>query len=199
MKILEPFVEIMLAAGELEAAGAAAAELASIADEMNAPFLKAMAGQTTGEVLLARGQPQQALASLREAWALWQKLEAPYESARVRVLIGRACEELGDEETAILHVEAAKAVYERLGARPELARLRVGVGGAPPGESVAELSRRERQVLSLVAAGKTNRQIASDLGISEHTVARHVSNIFNKIGVTSRTAASAFAFENDLV
>ena len=197
IKILGPFAEIMLANGELEAAGAAAAELASIAAEMNVRFVRAIAAQTTGAVLLAGGEPQQALVSLREAWTLWQRLEAPFESARVRVLLGRACEQLGDRETATVHVEAAASVFERLGAAAELARLR---GGNRQRTGMAvELSGRERQVLSLVAAGKTNRQIAAHLGISEHTVARHVSNIFNKTGVTSRTAASAFAFENKLV
>ncbi len=197
MKVLGPFVEIMLATDELEPARAAADELARIAAQMKAPFLKAIAAQTSGAVLLAGGQPEQALVALREAWTIWQQLEAPFESARARVLIGRACEQLGDTVTAEMHLEAAAAVFERLGAAPELARLRVGA--APRGGTAAELSDRERQVLARVASGKTNRQIAADLGISEHTVARHISNIFNKIGVTSRTAASAYAFENDLV
>jgi len=197
IKILGPFAEIMLANGELEAAREAAAELASIAVEMNVRFLKALAAQTTGAVLLGSGEPQQALISLRESWTLWQRLEAPFESARVRVLLGRACEQLGDQETATVHVEAAASVFERLGAAAELARLRGG--NRPRTGAAVELSNRERQVLSLVAAGKTNRQIAADLGISEHTVARHVSNIFDKIGVSSRTAAGAFAFENELV
>jgi DNA-binding NarL/FixJ family response regulator len=112
------------------------------------------------------------------------------------VLIARACEQVGDADTAKLHLAAALAAFERLGAQVELARLR---SGAAEGGPAAELSARERQVLGLVAAGRTNRQIASQLGISEHTVARHVSSIFNKIGVSSRTAASAFAFEHRLV
>ncbi len=197
MKVLGPLVEILLATDELERARAAADELARIAAKMQAPFLKATAAQTNGAVLLADGQPEQALAALREAWTIWQQLEAPFESARARVLIGRACGQLGDTVTAEMHLEAAAAVFERLGAASELARLRVGA--TPRGGAAAELSGRERQVLASVATGKTNRQIAADLGISEHTVARHISNIFNKIGVTSRTAASAYAFENDLV
>ncbi len=196
-KVLGPFVEIMLATDELERARAAADEIARIAAKMQAPYLKATAAQTNGAVLLADGQPEQALAALREAWTIWQQLEAPFESARARVLIGRACGQLGDTVTAEMHLEAAAAVFERLGAASELARLRVGA--TPRGGAAAELSGRERQVLASVATGKTNRQIAADLGISEHTVARHISNIFNKIGVTSRTAASAYAFENDLV
>lgn len=196
IKILGPFVEIMLAIDELESARSAAEELSAIASEMKAPLLQAIAAQAKGAVTLASGEPQQALASLREAWTLWQRFQAPFESARVRVLIGRACEQLGDFDTATMHYEAAALVFGRLGARPELDQLR---GGKRPGGGVADLTSRERQVLSLIAAGKTNRQIAADLDISEHTVARHVSNIFTKIGVTSRTAASAYAFANDLV
>ncbi len=197
IKVLGPFAEIMIAAGDLEAARSAASELSSLAAERNVPLLRAMAAQTTGEVQLASKQPREALASLREAWTMWQRLEAPFESARVRVLIGRACSDLGDRETAAMHLEEARSVFERLGATAELAALHGGQ--APRAGAVLELSGRERQVLTLVAAGKTNRQIAAELGISEHTVARHVSNIFDKTGVTSRAAATAFAFENDLV
>jgi DNA-binding CsgD family transcriptional regulator len=193
-RILEPFVEIMLASGDLDAARAAAQELARIAGQRDVPYLKASAAQATGAVLLAGGDASGALSCLREAWTLWQQLEAPFESARARVLVARACEQAGDAEAARTHLEAAAAAFERLGANGELARLRGGATARGP----AGLSARERQVLGLVAAGKTNRQIASQLGISEHTVARHLSSIFNKIGVSSRTAASAFAFEHGL-
>lgn len=196
VKILEPFVEIMLAAGDLESARTAAEELSRIARQRDVPYLKANAAQATGAVRLASGDPNGALLSLREAWTLWQQLEAPFQAARARVLIARACEQVGDQDTARLHLEAAVAAFERLGARVELSRLRSGAGEDDP---AAKLSARERQVLGLVAAGKTNRQIASQLGISEHTVARHLSSIFNKTGVSSRTAAGAFAFEHGLV
>lgn len=194
--ILGPFVEIMLASEDLESARVAAEELSVIAAQMDAPFLKATAAQAIGAVLLASGDAGRSLAALREAWTLWQRLEALYESARVRVLIARACKQLGDDETAALHLAGATATFERLGAAFELAGLGRALSNGR--RSVADLSRRERQVLSEVATGKTNRQIAAALGISEHTVARHVANIFNKIGVSSRTAATAFAFENDL-
>lgn len=196
VEILGAFVEIMLAADDLESARAAAKELIRIASEMQVPFVEAIAAQAEGAVHLERGDSEQALTFLRKAWTLWQQLDSPFEAARVRVLIGRACKQLGDDDTAKRHLEAAAAVFERLGAEPELTRLRA----APTrNRNVADLSARERQVLALVAAGKTNRQIAADLGISEHTVARHVSNIFNKIDVSTRTAASAFAFEHELV
>jgi len=196
INILGPFVEIMLASDDPEPARAAAEELSGIAAQMSAPFLKATSAQATGAVLLSTGDAEQALAVLREAWALWQKLEAPYESARVRVLLARACEQLGDAETAKLHLDGAAATFERLGAGLDLSQLR---SRPEKSRAAAGLSRRERQVLSHLASGQTNRQVAAALRISEHTVARHISNIFNKIGVTSRTAASAFAFENDLV
>jgi DNA-binding NarL/FixJ family response regulator len=135
---------------------------------------------------------------LREAWAIWQQLEAPYESARVRVLIGRVCQRLGDHETARMHFHAARSAFGRLGAAPDLVELERLMDTQIAGPFGA-LTDREREVLSLVACGKTNRQIAAALGISEHTVARHLSNIFDKLGVTSRTAASAFAFKHKLV
>jgi DNA-binding NarL/FixJ family response regulator len=197
VRILEPFVEIMLAAGELEAARGASEELSRIARQRDVPYLKASAAQAAGAVRLAGGDPDGALSALREAWTQWQQLEAPFESARARALIARACEQVGDKDAARAHLEAALAAFERLDAQVELARLRGGAAGESG--PAAALSARERQVLGLVAAGRTNRQIASQLGISEHTVARHVSSIFNKTGVSSRTAAGAFAFEHGLV
>lgn len=120
----------------------------------------------------------------------------PYESARARVLIGRACRALGDSDTADMHLEAAAVVFQRLGAAADLDELERAAPAIP--DPVGRLTKREREVLVLVATGKSNRQIAADLAISEHTVARHLSNIFNKIGVSSRTAAGAFAFEHHL-
>jgi DNA-binding CsgD family transcriptional regulator/tetratricopeptide (TPR) repeat protein len=197
LEVLGPFAEIMVAIGELKPARAAADELATIAREMSSPFVSARAAGTNGAVLLAEGDAKEALVALREAWTSWQSLEAPYEAARVRVLIAAACEQLGDSDTAAMHRDAAAAVFERLGATPDLSRLRGDDHStAAP---ITALSKRELEVLPLLASGKTNRQIAAELGISEHTVARHVSNIFDKLGVSSRTAASAFAYEHDLV
>ena len=196
IKLLGPMVEILLAADDLQAAHAAADELTRTAAERKAPYVDASAAAAAGAVLLATGATEQALGKLREAWTLWQELEAPYPSACTRARIAHACERLGDGHTARLHLDAAAAVLERLGARPDLERL----CNRPPttGVRASGLSARERQVLSLIAAGKTNREIAAELKISEHTVARHVSNIFTKIGVSTRTAASAFAFEHGL-
>jgi DNA-binding CsgD family transcriptional regulator len=197
-KLLGPYVEILIATGDLDTARAAADELTRIATAFDAPFLLAASAQATGAVLLAEGKMKAALALVREAWAIWQQLDMPYEAARVRVLIGRICQELEDHETARMHFDAAHSVFRQLGAAPDLVELERLMAGRGPGP-LSALTDREREVLSLVAAGETNRQIATALGISEHTVARHLSNIFDKLGVTSRTAASAFAHKHKLV
>jgi ATP/maltotriose-dependent transcriptional regulator MalT len=197
-KLLGPYVEISIANGDLDTARAAADELTEIAADIDAPSLVAAAAQATGTVLFAEGKMKAALALLREAWAIWQQLETPYECACVRVLIARVCRQLGDDEMARMHFDAARSAFERLGAAPDVAELErlLATGSAGP---FGVLTDREREVLSLVASGETNRQVATALGISEHTVARHLSNIFNKLGTTSRTAASAFAHKHKLV
>jgi DNA-binding CsgD family transcriptional regulator len=150
-----------------------------------------------GSVELAAGDADAALVTLRKALQGWEELAAPYEAARVRVLLATACRALGDEDTARLELETARAVFEELSARPDLRRVDVLMRAE--GDDTHGLSRRELEVLRLVAAGKTNREIASTLVLSEHTVARHVQNIFGKLRVSSRTAATAFAFEHGLV
>jgi DNA-binding CsgD family transcriptional regulator len=197
-KLLGPYVEILIATGDLGTARAAADERTRIATALDAPFLLATSAQATGAVLFAEGRMKAALARLREAWATWQELGMPYESARVRVLIGRVCQRLGDHETARMHLDAAHSVFGQLGAAPDLADLEPLLAARGAG-LLSTLTDREREVLSLVVAGETNRQIGVALEISEHTVARHMSNIFDKLGVTSRTAASAFAHKHKLV
>jgi DNA-binding CsgD family transcriptional regulator len=155
-------------------------------------MLEGIVAHTLGAVQLAVGDAQSALASLRIAGETWQALETPYEVARTRVLVGEACRALGDEEAAELELEFARGIFERLGAKPDLARL--ARAGDPHG-----LSPRELEVLRLVASGKSNREIAKTLVISEHTVARHLQNIFAKLSVSSRAAATAFAFEHEIV
>jgi ATP/maltotriose-dependent transcriptional regulator MalT len=192
--LLPAFAEIMLAAGEPDEARRASGELEELAAGTGRPMLQATAAHVRGAVELGAGDSQAALPALRDAARLWQELDAPYEVARVRMLVGLACRELGDGDTATLELDAARGAFEQLGAAPDLARLRSLTGAAPHG-----LSARELEVLRLVASGKTNRQIAEELVVSEHTVARHVQNIFAKLGVSSRTAAAAFAFEQRLV
>jgi DNA-binding CsgD family transcriptional regulator len=197
-KLLASYVEIMLAANDVPAARAGADELARIAARLDAPLLGAMAAHARGATLLAEGDGRAALSALRTAWAAWQEIEAPYEAARVRVLIALACRALGDDDTAEVELDTARWVFRQLGAAPDVARVealsRAGAVGAPGG-----LTAREVEVLRLVAEGRTNREIAKALVLSDHTVRRHLQNIFNKIGVSSRAAATAFAFQRDLV
>jgi DNA-binding NarL/FixJ family response regulator len=197
-RLLGAYVEIMLAVSDLDAARSAGDELATVAADLDAPVLDAMAAHAQGAVALAEGDALAALAHLRRAQAAWQEVEAPYEVARVRVLIARACGALGDDDTAALEIEAARSVFRRLGAAPALAAVDTASGQAPS-RSLPGLTAREAEVLRLVASGKTNRAIATELVISEKTVARHVSNIFAKLDLSSRAAATAYAYEHDVV
>ena len=192
--LLSAFAEIMLAAGELDEARRACSELEEISEECDSEMLRAMLAATSGAVELAAGDPAGALVRLRAASKAWSELEAPYEAARARMLVGCACRELGDEEAFGLELAAARAVFEELGAAPDVAAVAALLGG----RDTHGLSDRELEVLRLIATGKSNREIATTLVISEHTVARHVQNIFRKLDVSSRTAASAFAYEHDL-
>jgi ATP/maltotriose-dependent transcriptional regulator MalT len=195
-RLLPAHAEIALAVGETEEARRAADELGEIVVSYDSAVLRAVASRARGLVDLAEANPQGALVALRQASRVWQELDAPYETARTRVIMGMACRVLGDEDTAALELEAATAVFEQLGALPDLARLESLAGDT---DDTHGLTPRELEVLRLVAAGKTNREIASALVVSEHTVARHVQNIFTKLRVSSRTAATAFAFEHELV
>jgi DNA-binding CsgD family transcriptional regulator len=187
----------MLAVGDLDAARAAGAELERLAGGHEEGTLEAVAAQARGAVELAEGNAAAALVSLRRAGAAWQRVEAPYEAARVRELVGCACRVLGDDDTAELELEAARSAYTELGARPDAARIRSLRDRAS--RDADGLTGREREVLRLVAGGQTNRAIAAALTISERTVDRHVSNIFAKLGVSSRAAATAYAYEHGLL
>lgn len=191
-------VEAALAADDLAAARAAAGDLHAIARDVDAPLLAAHAQHADGAVTLAEGDARAALGVLRSAWGAWQELEAPYEAAKVRVLIGSACRALGDDETAEMEYDAAGWVFRELGAAPDVARVQK-LSRRPPREAPGGLSLREVQVLRLVAAGKSNRAIAEELFLSEKTVHRHLSNIFTKLDVGSRAAATAYAFQHHLV
>ena len=197
-RLLPAYVEIMLAAGDIQAARVAADELATFADDLDAPMLNAVAAQGRGAVRLAEGDAGAALSLLRQAWSAWQEVEAAYEAARVRVLIGLASRDLGDMDAAEMEFDAARWIFDQLGARPDLARVEAFSRSVRP-RAAGGLSAREIQVLRLVAAGKTNRQIASELFISERTVERHLSNIFNKLDLPSRAAATAYAYEHQLL
>jgi ATP/maltotriose-dependent transcriptional regulator MalT len=196
-KLLNAYAEILLETGDTNAARVAADELAGIAADFDATLLHAMAADTVGRVLLAEGDARAALDQLRHAWTLWQDIDAPYESARVRVQIGLACRALGDEDTAEMELDAARWIFQQLGAAPDVARVQQL--SHKSAKDTGGLTAREVEVLRCVASGKTNRSIATDLFLSEKTIDRHVSNILAKLGVPSRSAATAYAYEHDLV
>jgi len=196
-RMLPAFVEIMLGAERIDDARAAAAELADIAHTLGASLLLGSSAHATSAVRLAEDDARGALEAARRAWAVWQELEAPYEGARTRVIAGIACGLLGDEDGAELELSAARGVFEQLGAAHDVARIDSLVGPTEP--TSGGLTGRELEVLRLVAAGKTNKAIARDLVLSEKTVARHLSNIFTKLGLSSRAAATAYAYEHHLV
>ena len=197
-RLLGPYVEIVLACGDdVAAASAASTELTELAAKLNVPFLHALGAQVAGAVLLAQNEPNNALASLRRAWRGWRELQAPYEAARTRLLIARACRALGDDDGAEMELDAARSVFAKLGAMPDVA-LVASLTRLKPVSLPGGLTAREAEVLALVATGLTNRDIARQLVISEKTVASHVSHIFTKLGLTSRAAATAYAYEHDL-
>jgi DNA-binding CsgD family transcriptional regulator len=189
--------EIMIAARDLTTAREAADELAAIAGGVKMPYLRALSAQARGTVLLADGNPRDACEPLRTAWMEWQALEMPYEAARVRVLIGLSCRQLGDQDAAHLEFDAATRVFTRLSAQPDLDRVTELAGASRPASGT--LTERELQVIRLIAAGETNRSIAHALEISERTVDRHVSNILTKLDLSSRAAATAYAYEHGLI
>lgn len=196
-RALPAYVEIMLAVRDVPAARAAAEELTAIAATLDAPLVDALAAHAMGSVLLAEHDARGALTALRRAWTLWSELDAPYEAARTRVLVAVACRALGDEDGADMELDAARQVFAQLGAAPELARVEEAARQHAQ-KTAGGLSAREAQVLRLVATGKTNRAIADELSISEKTVARHISNIFVKLNVSTRAAATAYAFQHEL-
>jgi DNA-binding NarL/FixJ family response regulator len=180
--------------GDVALAKSAADEASKCAARVDAPYLAALAAHVDGIVLLAGGDPSAALQRLRRAWTLWNQVDAPYEAARTRVEVSAACRALGDEDAAQMEIDAARTAFEQLGAAVDLAVLLRGKAAAPD----HDLSPREFEVVKLLASGKSNRTIAAELFLSEKTVARHLSNIFGKLGVSSRTAAAAYAYEHGL-
>jgi ATP/maltotriose-dependent transcriptional regulator MalT len=195
-RLLPAMVEVLLAAGELEDAESSAAELSELARRRAAPALLAGAHLSAGAVHLACGRTGAALTALRAAETAWRALGAPYEAARARALLAQACRQLGDGDGAALELAAARRTFDQLGAATDLAAL--GAAG-PEALDDTVLTRREAEVLALVATGVTNRQIATELVISEKTVARHLANIYTKLGLSSRAAATAYAYQHKLL
>jgi DNA-binding CsgD family transcriptional regulator len=196
-KLLPPYVEVMLAGRHLDEARDACAELSQLAERLASQALVAAAAQAQGALQLAQGRASAAVSSLLRAQKLWQELQAPHALAKTRVLIARAHQALGDQEGGALELAAARGLFERLGAATDLR----GLESLDSSSSRTEhgLTARELEVLRLVSAGETNKAIAAKLFVSDRTIDRHVGNIFAKLGVSSRAAATAYAYQHRLV
>jgi len=196
IRVLGPFVEIVVAAGDVTAGRAAADELAGLAHAMPQPLVMAMAESANGLILLAEEDAPGALTALRRGWRIWHDVGAPYEAARVRVRLALACRAVGDTDTAAMELDAARSIFSSLGATPDVEWVKSLVeehDDLPDG-----VTPREAEVLALVAEGLTNRQVASRLTISEKTVASHLAHVFTKVGLQSRAAATAYAIAHGL-
>ena len=205
-RLLGAMVEVLLADGDVAAARAAADELAGFGAAFDSPLLRATAGSAAGAVLLAEGNPGGACETLRRAADAWRALDVPYELARTRALLGVACARLDDADGAAMEFDGARRSLTALGAGPALrvADELAGAGSAGAGargtsSGAGPLTAREVEVLALLATGRTNKAIAAGLVISEKTVARHVANIFTKLDLSSRSGATAYAYEHGLV
>ncbi|MFW5898897.1 MAG: LuxR C-terminal-related transcriptional regulator [Jiangellaceae bacterium] len=195
---LAAYAEIALAADDRDAARTAVDELERITAGFDSAYLRAIVGYARGSVLLADGDPAGACAALRRAWLDWQELDAPYETGRVRLRMAEACRLLEDHDTAEMELDAARRIFEQLGAVPSLTEVqRLAMVGSRA--TAGGLTAREVEVLRLVATGASNREIADTLVISDKTVARHLSNMFTKLDISSRAAATAYAYEHGLV
>jgi DNA-binding CsgD family transcriptional regulator len=196
-RLLAAQVEVAIAAGALDQARDAARELVTIADGLPSAVVGATASMAQGALQLAAGSPAAALEQLRRGLDGWRELRLPYEEAKVRLLVGTAQRVLGDEEGGRIEIDAARAGFDRLGAAADARQAAALLQQQRAPRQL--LTDREVQVLRLVAAGKHNRDIAGDLHLSEHTVARHVQNILAKLGVSSRAAATSSALKQGLL
>jgi DNA-binding CsgD family transcriptional regulator len=200
-ELLAARVDVELQAGDLGAAREAAGELREITDALASPLLRGLTDQAEAALLVAEGEHEAALDAARRAQRQWSELDVPYACAQVRVLAGRCMSALGDQDAAALEFEAARECFERLGAARDLATVdELAVAGRPSnGDRPGGLTEREVEVVRLVAAGHTNRTIASRLYLSEKTVARHLANVYAKLDIPSRAAATAYAYDHGLL
>jgi DNA-binding CsgD family transcriptional regulator/Flp pilus assembly protein TadD len=191
-RLLAAQVDIAIAAGALDQAREAAGQLAAVEAALDSPVISATVAGAAGALRLAEGDPAAALERLRRAVAGWRELGLPYEEARARQGAGLALRMLGDEDGGRVELEAARAGFDRLGAAADSRQVGELLHGRRPRGLLTD---REVEVLRLVAAGGSNRDIAAALHLSEHTVARHMQNVFAKLGVSSRAAAISRAIE----
>lgn len=198
LRILPAYIEIMISSGKIKKARLAADELSAMTEMYSVPYIHAISAFSRAAVFLKEGDTGTAIKMLRHACDIWNELNAPYEGARVRLLLGIAYRKDGDEDSASLELNAAQWIFQQLEAKPDLKKVDALLKDKSR-QDLQGLTLRELQALRLVAAGETNKAIAQKLFISERTVERHLSNIFNKLGVASRTAATAHAFKHHMV
>lgn len=194
-RLLPALVEVELAADDVDTARRAAEDLAALRRDSPAPMLAALADAAAARVAFARGDTRVAREAVTTAISAWTALSVPYEAARCRVLRGRIVRVDGDDDAALADLDAARRAFADLGAHSALAEVNELMGLRTAGA----LTPREVEVLRLVSTGLTNRGIAERLSLSEKTVARHLSNIFGKLGLSSRSAATAYAYQNGLI
>lgn len=195
-ELLAALVEAHVAVDDVDAAAAASDEMTGVARGATSDYLAAVALAAEARVLLARGDAVAACRCAGDAFQRLQALGLPYEEARAREVRGAAAGMIDERDTAQLELTAAHDTFRRLGVEPDARRVGALVGDATP---ASPLSSRKIEVLRLVARGGTNKEVAADLVVSEHTVARHLANIYTKLGVGSRSAATAFAYEHSLI
>lgn len=198
-KILPAYIDIMLAVDDIKAAQAGATDLSEIAEEFQAPFLQAIAARAEGNIILEKEEPKKALDKLHNAWSALKQIGASYESAKTRMLIGLAYQKLGDKDSAEIELDAARWTFQQVGAMYDLSKMDLFIQNTSSDDHAHGLTPRELQILRLLTTGKTNKEIGKDLYISERTVDRHVSNILAKLNVPSRAAATAYAYEHDMI
>lgn len=198
VKILPAFIEVMLACENIAEARSAVEELAAFAVNYDTTFLKAVTAYCEGAVFLKEDDPVAAIETLRKSLTYWNELNVPYEAAAVRFLLGIAYRDQGDQDSARMELTAAQWIFKELEARPDLEKVEalLHLENEPDRHG---LTLRELQVLQLASEGKTNKAIAGELFISDRTVERHLSNIFTKLEVNSRTEATAFAYEHRIL
>jgi DNA-binding CsgD family transcriptional regulator len=198
--LLAARVEVAVALDDDDAARTAATALDELAaGEPGDTAVVALADLARARLLLAEDEPERSCQAARSAWTTFRELRLPHEAALGRVVLGRAQTATGDTDGGRRELEAARRSLDELGAALDVAEVTSLLGEGRPSARPAGLTDREVEVLGLVAAGRTNREVASALYLSEHTVARHLQNIFTKLDVSSRAAATAYAYEHHLV